>query len=241
MASLGADDMLARIDAWRDSGADRVDPVRFRLLEALARRMSAHRGEARRRLEERLAGLVQAYEDGLGRAAATATQPEQGPAQRRRMTGPLAALVRQLRGDIEGQGADPAAISTVTATATTATAIASRHPPQPDPALVEYVRQTWTRLSAERAWRQSLERVPENAGPLNSNHLIHRALSAMRELSPGYLQQLLSYVDTLSRLERMNCNSAPDSKGAPPVGGQAKAVRGKARQSRARPAAPPKP
>nr|WP_255650729.1 DUF2894 domain-containing protein [Cupriavidus sp. DB3] len=233
--------MLARIDAWRDSGADRVDPVRFRLLEALARRMSAHRGEARRRLEERLAGLVQAYEDGLGRAAATATQPEQGPAQRRRMTGPLAALVRQLRGDIEGQGADPAAISTVTATATTATAIAPRHPPQPDPALVEYVRQTWTRLSAERAWRQSLERVPENAGPLNSNHLIHRALSAMRELSPGYLQQLLSYVDTLSRLERMNGDGAAESKGAAPTGAPARSARGKARQSRARPAAPPKP
>ncbi|KAA0180044.1 DUF2894 domain-containing protein [Cupriavidus gilardii] len=241
--------MLARIEAWRDSGADRVDPVRFRLLEALARRMSAHGGEARRRLEERLAGLVQAYEDGLGRAAATAAQPERGPAQRRRMTGPLAALVRQLRGDIEGQGADPAAISTVTATttattattATATTATAPRHPPQPDPALVEYVRQTWTRLSAERAWRQSLERVPENAGPLNSNHLIHRALSAMRELSPGYLQQLLSYVDTLSRLERMNGDGAAESKGAAPTGAPARSARGKARQSRARPAAPPKP
>ncbi|WP_422648668.1 DUF2894 domain-containing protein [Cupriavidus sp. H18C1] len=238
MADLGADDMLARIAAWRDSGADRVDPVRFRLLEALARRMSAHRGEARRRLAERLAELVQAFEDALGRAKAESAQAGQGPAQRQRMAGPLAALARELRGDVDGQGADPAAISTVTATAT---AIAPRHPPQPDPALVEYVRQTWTRLSAERAWRQSFERVPENAGPLNSNHLIHRALSAMRELSPGYLQQLLSYVDTLSRLERMNGNSAPDSKGAPPAGGQAKAVRGKARQSRARPAAPPKP
>ena len=220
--------MLARIEAWRDSGADRVDPVRFRLLEALARRLSAHGGEARRRLEDKLAGLVQAYEDGLARAGKPG-HADQDPAQTRRTAGPLAALVRELRGDVPGQGVDP-----------TGAAIAPRHPPQLDPALVDYVRQTWTRLSADRAWRQSLERVPENAGPLNSNQLIHRALSAMRELSPGYLQQLLSYVDTLSRLERMNGDNAADSKGTPSAAGPAKAARGKTRQSRIKPPAQPK-
>ncbi|MCT9123027.1 DUF2894 domain-containing protein [Cupriavidus gilardii] len=232
MASLGADDMRARIEAWRDSGADRVDPVRFRLLEALARRMDAHRGEARRRLEDRLAGLVQAYEDRLQRAAGESgesRQRESNPQRSTRTPGPLAALARELRGDMDAQGE-----------VTGAAAIAPRHPPQPDPALVDYVRRTWTRLSADRAWRQSLERVPENAGPLNSNHLIHRALSAMRELSPGYLQQLLSYVDTLSRLERMSADGAADSKGTPPAASPSKAARGKARQSRARPAGPSK-
>ncbi len=222
--------MLARIEAWRDSGADRIDPVRFRLLEALARRASAHSGPARRRLEETLAALVQAYEDRLGRTAGESARAEQDFAQRQRSAGPLAALVRELRGEAEGYDAQ-AGIPVN----------APRHPPQPDPALVEYVRRTWTRLSADRAWRQSLERVPENAGPLNSNHLVHRALSAMRELSPGYLQQFLSYVDTLSRLERMNGDGAADGKGAPPANGAARAVRGKARQPRAKPAAQPKP
>ncbi len=225
--------MLARIEAWRDSGADRVDPVRFRLLDALARRLSTHGGEARRRLEDRLAELVQAYEDGLGRVGKSGhadQDPAQNhPARTRRTTGPLAALVRELRGDTQGQGVDP-----------TTAAIAPRHPPELDPTLVDYVRQTWTRLSADRAWRQSLERVPENAGPLNSNHLIHRALSAMRELSPGYLQQLLSYVDTLSRLERMNAHSPADNKGTPPASGPARAVRGKTGQARTKPPAQPK-
>ncbi|WP_456281374.1 DUF2894 domain-containing protein [Cupriavidus sp. JZ107] len=229
MASLDADDMRARIDAWRDSGADRVDPVRFRLLEGLARRMEAQGGEARRRLQDRLAALVQAYDDALQQAAGKSGEPEHNPQRGARTPGPLAALACELRGDTDAQGEGPAAA-----------AIAPRHPPQPDPALVDYVRRTWTRLSADRAWRQSLERVPENAGPLNSNHLIHRALSAMRELSPGYLQQLLSYVDTLSRLERMNADSAADraadSKSTPPAASPAKAARGKARQSRARPA-----
>lgn len=229
MASLGIDEMLARIAAWRDSGAERVDPVRFRLLEALARRVPAHSGEARRRLEDKLTGLVQAYEGVLDRAAGKSAQPEQAPeqepAQTRPAAGPLAALVRELRGDADGQDLN-----------TAAGASAPRHPPEPDPELVDYVRQTWTRLSADRAWRQSLERVPENAGPLNSNHLIHRALSAMRELSPGYLQQFLSYVDTLSRLERMNGDSAADTRGTPPSNAPARNARGKTRQSRARPA-----
>ncbi|NSX04684.1 DUF2894 domain-containing protein [Cupriavidus gilardii] len=229
MASLGIDDMLARIAAWRDSGADRADPVHFRLLEALARRVPAHSGEARRRLEDKLSGLVQDYQAVLDRAAGKSAQPEQVPAQNRRAAGPLAALVRELRGDADKQ--DPN---------TAAGASAPRHPPEPDPELVDYVRRTWTRLSADRAWRQSLERVPENAGPLNSNHLIHRALSAMRELSPGYLQHLLSYVDTLSRLERLQGDSAADTRGPPPANGPAKAVRGKTRPSRARPATQPK-
>ena len=56
--------------------------------------------------------------------------------------------------------------------------------------------------------RQSLEQVPGNAGPLNSSSLVHRSLSLMRELSPGYLQQFLSYVDALSWMEQMNGGSA---------------------------------
>jgi hypothetical protein len=51
--------------------------------------------------------------------------------------------------------------------------------------------------------RQSQAGVPENAGPLNTNHL-HRSLSLMREVSPGYLEQFLSYVDALSWLEGMH-------------------------------------
>ncbi|MFJ5383568.1 DUF2894 domain-containing protein, partial [Cupriavidus sp. CER94] len=61
-------DARARIDGWRDSGADRADPVRFRFIDALARRASAYDGEARRRLEQRLAALVADFGDRLSRA-----------------------------------------------------------------------------------------------------------------------------------------------------------------------------
>ena len=50
-----------RLDAWRAQGADRVDPVRFALIESLARRAGAHEGLARRLLDERLSGLVEDY------------------------------------------------------------------------------------------------------------------------------------------------------------------------------------
>ena len=47
-----------------------------------------------------------------------------------------------------------------------------------------------------------------DAGPLNSGSLVHRSLTLMRELSPGYLQQFLSYVDTLSWMEQLSDGGA---------------------------------
>ena len=41
-------EIRATLDAWRDCGADRFDPVRFRLIEAMERRAMAHDGETRR-------------------------------------------------------------------------------------------------------------------------------------------------------------------------------------------------
>src|SRR5690606_2908910 len=55
--------------------------------------------------------------------------------------------------------------------------------------------------------RQSQLQVPENAGPLNSSHLIHRSLLLMQERSPGYLQHFLSYIDTLSWMEQLTADT----------------------------------
>jgi hypothetical protein len=71
--------------------------------------------------------------------------------------------------------------------------------------------------------------VPQNAGPLNSSSLVHRALSLMRELSPGYLQQFLAYADALSWLEQLNAGGTPPAKEPPRAPGAKKSTRGKAR------------
>jgi hypothetical protein len=88
----------------------------------------------------------------------------------------------------------------------------------PELAMLEYFRGVWSRVSADRQVRQSQEQVHKNAGPLNSNQLVHRTLSLMRGLSPGYLQQFLSYTDALMWMEQMAAAAAPPPKDAPRAG-----------------------
>lgn len=61
---------------------------------------------------------------------------------------------------------------------------------------------TWSRLRAEQRLRQALAEVPAQAGPLNSSHVVHRALQTMHALSPQYLDAFMSHVDTLLALEQ---------------------------------------
>jgi len=72
---------------------------------------------------------------------------------------------------------------------------------------VDYFQKTWSRLSTGLRLQQSKRQVPENAGPLNSSHLIHRSLLLMQERSPGYLQHFLSYIDTLSWMEQLTADT----------------------------------
>ncbi len=104
-----------------------------------------------------------------------------------------------------------------------------RPPSYPKLEMLDYFREIWTKVSTERQLRQSLAQVPGNAGPLNSSSLVHRSLSLMRELSPGYLQQFLSYVDALSWMEQMNGGAALADKDAPRSGSDRKSARGKPR------------
>lgn len=200
-------DPRAALDGWRDIGADRADPVRFRFIEALARRASGYDGEARRLLEARLAGLVADYGEVLARAANETPSPETPPQTASALAG-LAALREHL-----GRHEHPA-VAGPTPHAAPAPAASTPLRAQPaEPALADYFRDTWARVSVDRQLRQSQAGVPENAGPLNTNHLVHRSLSLMREVSPGYLEQFLSYVDALSWLEGMHAISlVPDRK-----------------------------
>lgn len=97
------------------------------------------------------------------------------------------------------------------------------------PEMLDYFRKIWAGLRTENQLRQSLGQVPQNAGPLNSNSLVHRSLSLMRELSPGYLQHFLSYVDTLSWMEQLSGPETPVSKETTRTAGGRKSTRGKSR------------
>ncbi|KVA05839.1 hypothetical protein WI41_18080 [Burkholderia latens] len=177
----------ATLDAWRAQGADRLDPVRFHRLDALEKRTAALDGDARALLDARLAMLLDAYADIVARAAeATDAAQAVRPARSR-----LGELVAQIARDAQ---ADRRGI---------------------DPELIDYFRTTWSKVRTEQQYRQSLDQVPRNAGPLNSNSLVHRSLATMRELSPEYLQQFLSYVDALAWLEDLAGGAAQPEKEAP--------------------------
>jgi hypothetical protein len=194
-AGAGGPDPAATIEAWRARGLQHADPVRFRFIEALARRASAHEGEARRVLDARLAGLLAAYGEGRDRTAgqvdkpATHTVTHAAPAA---SPGPLAGLVA----DIARQSAPLA-----NAAARPGAAPVPGLPPELK--ALQHFRKTWSRLHAEQRLAQSRARLPENAGPLNSHQLVHRGLTLMRSLSPEYLDHFMGHVDALLALEQL--------------------------------------
>jgi hypothetical protein len=190
-----------RIEALRQRGTERFDPVRFRFIEAMARRATAHEGEPRRLLDARLEQLLAEH----GAAVAKLEAPKKTMPPAAPVEGGLAELlahVAERTGVAEGSAARSAS----------------------DLKSLRYFRSTWSRLSADRRLNQSQAKVPENAGPLNSQHLVHRAITLMRDASPDYLNRLMSYIDTLSWIDQANV-STPPSAAARPEG--RKAARGK--------------
>ena len=59
---------------------------------------------------------------------------------------------------------------------------------------------TWRALRLTRRMAEVSAPVPEHLGPLNSQVLVARALQELQTLSPGYLQRLLTQLDTLAAL-----------------------------------------
>ncbi|CAJ3682619.1 chemotaxis motB protein [Burkholderia pseudomallei] len=269
------DDVAARaqhtLDAWRERGADRLDPVRFRFIDALRRRAAAHGGDARRLLDARLATLIDAYAADLRRAesngdacecagapapapapapassssSSSSTSPAPTPTAPSTTTtspaasspadparGPLAALLDYIGSRERPTASAPDETRAAPASSTASGRVALRA----EPALLDYFRETWSKLSADSQLRASLEQVPKNAGPLNSSSLVHRSLSLMRELSPEYLRQFLSYVDALSWLQQMNGDEAATgdeaARGAVGGGGGASAKKNTRKRSR---------
>lgn len=241
-------DMASQLAEWRARGADRIDPVRFHLIDALARKAAGQGGAARRVLDARLGDLIAAYEKmleqaGVGTAAADRAAPartaepasESAPAStpipahapapvpapepaRARATRPLVDLLNY----IHKQTAEADAHRTLRK-------VALQRATYPELPEIDYFRDALSKVSTNRQVRQSLERVPENAGPLNSNHLVHRSLLMMRELSPGYLRHFLAYVDGLSWMEQVNAFGMPMGKDAVKPGAARKTSRAKAK------------
>jgi hypothetical protein len=211
----------AILDAWRGQNAERVDPVRFRFIEALERRAAGHDGEVRRILDHRLSRLVEAYAGALEMAASNLDAADSATTPCAPVHGALRGLIDHIASHAAARG-DNLAVDDAVPQPTTFPAL---------DALGEF-RKIWSAVRTDSQVRQSLEQVPVNAGPLNSGNLVHRSLTLMRELSPGYLQHFLSYVDTLSWLEQMNDGGVLAAKEGARAASAGKRARGKPRGHR---------
>ena len=211
-------ELAAAVEALRMRGAAQRAPVRWRQVEAFARRAAAYDGAPRRLLDARLAQLVRACAEACD-APRIDTSTGMPPASPRGPLGELAdgtgrtsPIARHAVGDA---GADPgppragarlpgtrapAARRPDTLPGTPPVAPASR-PAAADAESLQYFRRTWSRLAAEQHLAQSRSSLPGNAGPLHSHTLVHRALALMRELSPGYFERFMAHVDALAWLE----------------------------------------
>lgn len=176
-------DVQAALQAWRSQGADRVDPLRFRLIEALSRRAAAHAGAARQLLDARLCSLLDDYGARVAsRAAGPTAAPARGPS-----AGPLASLLREFA---PGPAAE-----------VPASPPGSRDPAPTGLKSVSRFRSTWARLGAEQRLAEAQALVPGNAGPLNTQHLVHRTLALMHEASPETLNRFVAYAQALMWLD----------------------------------------
>lgn len=186
-----------RIAALRERGAQALDPVQLRYIEALACRAARHSGEVRRWLDNKLEQAIASCSERLP-AARTSETPAIDQAERRpgatarvatRHAGPglLAELVAQLdRHKSRAPSDGPDELKAMSQS-----------------------RSTWARLRVGRQLAHSLASVPENPGPLNSHLLMLRALRTMQDISPAYLGRFMAYADTLIWLEQASFGGLP--------------------------------
>jgi len=162
------------LENWRTEKLDGLDRTRFAMIEALHARMQAHDGEVRALLQRKLDALVAGYAERVAEASASLTSAPGLSSGRIGLQALVTELTRQ------------------------------RSAAYPELPVLGEVRATWARLRNASQLKASLAQMPTNGGPLNSGVLVHRALTLMKETSPGYLTHFMAYLDALSGMEHLH-------------------------------------
>ncbi|VVE69752.1 hypothetical protein PPN31119_03392 [Pandoraea pnomenusa] len=199
--------IAALVDAFAGSVSDAGDEDVANAAEPAPSHSAAPGAPAASTLRALTADIARRF-DANGRSAsapASRAAPDVSPAV-------PPASAQPATGKRDARGAEAAVQRTAPATITP-TVIATDDAFE-DLDVLEYFRETWSKLSTDGNLRQSLAQVPENAGPLNSNHLVHRALSLMHDVSPDYLRHFLRHADALSWLEDMETTGVFGTKAA---------------------------
>lgn len=247
------------VERLRELGAASFDPVNWRVIEVMLRRLEGFAGPARaagaRRIARRLTDFRQRFERAGGVPRPAADQPALADEASR------AAALPDGRDESSGGTAPaggldraPDAAATVQSAPVPGPLAAllahvARHPgdacgepvpygtplqPAAELKSVRYFRSTWSRLSLEQQLSRARAGAPENAGPLNSHHLALQALIRMRDIAPQYLEGFIAHVDALLWLQQAEVARAAASRSAAqkPVSrkGDARAQGGRSRK-----------
>jgi hypothetical protein len=208
----------ALLAAWRTGHAGQPLPIGLHVIDALATRTEAHAGQTRALLEARLAALLDAQ-------SPAATPAERGGHTHARPQTPahcpLGGLLQQLAGH-----------DLAKATPLASTGLLAAFPVLP---ALEQFRRIWARVRTDSQLRQWPAAVPEQAGPLHSSVLVHRAIQLMAQAAPGYLQHFLAYVDALAWMEQLQHQGILATQDAPPATRARKPARRAPRKGRQRP------
>ncbi|MAP32120.1 MAG: hypothetical protein CMG81_06175 [Marinobacter sp.] len=190
------------LESLRQSGADQIDPIRFRYLESFEQRLLAKQlGEETthwRKLEQAVSDY-QAKFDG-------ACQPE--PTSAVSEPSPLSSLLNRLNQTAEPPVEAPRSaleqrvFGQPTEEQPQAHPASSPNNPRPLKAMIRAKAEQGNHVLEERI-RHAIESTPKEAGPMNAHRLVSRAIAEMQKLSPEYLERFARYTDTLLTLERL--------------------------------------
>lgn len=210
----GSEALRQRLEALRRAGAPRLDPVRFRYVETVFRRVADAQPGVRQHLLATLDRALTACEGRVRDAEPAPPEPEAGVATvsagaHRTMSQPpapepLVALNRY----IVAAAAESEDYDLLPPVWESSDGLRN----------ARRFRASWQRHRTEDALGLAVERAPEAAGPLNSHRLVLRAMTLMQELSPLYLQSFVVQAETLLRLDRAAARlrqSAPPPKTRP--------------------------
>jgi hypothetical protein len=139
------------------------------------------------------------YLEALTRRAATQPEPV-----RTRLEAKIQELIHELAAPPTDSGtatSDEDAIDPLTDLLAHITQHTNEQPEATELRSIASFQDTWARLSTEQQLTQTLAQAPENAGPMNSQHLVLRSLQRMQDIAPDYLQCFMSYIDALIWLE----------------------------------------
>jgi hypothetical protein len=179
---------LQWLESLRSVGAWRLDPTRFRYLEALSRRLPSQTEPVRRLLQDKLQVALADYARRF--AQAQQVQGIRTLAEKAELPADCASPRAELNQYIHA------------ALPTCAVAEPDEKHEFNELASVRRFRRAWSSYHIHDKVEQAASRMPANAGPLNSHLLVLRSLAMLGELSDDYLRRFLVQVESLQWLDQ---------------------------------------